>query len=249
MNSATNLTSVIRRLRATAAGRPTDAELLAGYTRQGDERAFATLVQRYGGLVLGVARRQLADHQQAEDVFQATFLALARSANRLDSKTPLANWLYTVALRQARKLRDRLCSRSIIVTGWSDCGTSRPVRYSGSFPRSVKTRKRTITPSGTPCYRRTAKHWQSPTSPPDEGSSRRSWFDFGMSRREKKGMNLSATTTMSAWRSRAVEVLACIGTTEAKELLAGSAKGEASARFTTAADAALKTMKVRDAGR
>jgi RNA polymerase sigma factor (sigma-70 family) len=111
MNSATNLTGVIRRLRATSTGTPTDGELLASYTRQGDELAFAMLVQRYGGLVLGVARRQLADHQQAEDVFQATFLALARSANKLAAKTPLANWLYTVALRQARKLRAHVYCR------------------------------------------------------------------------------------------------------------------------------------------
>jgi RNA polymerase sigma factor (sigma-70 family) len=111
MNSATNLTGVIRRLLATSTGTPTDGVLLADYTRRGDELAFTTLVQRYGGLVLGVARRQLADHQQAEDVFQATFLALARSANKLGAKKPLANWLYTVALRQARKLRARLCRR------------------------------------------------------------------------------------------------------------------------------------------
>jgi RNA polymerase sigma factor (sigma-70 family) len=111
MNSATNLTGVIRRLRATSTGTPTDSELLADYTRRGDELAFATLVQRYGGLVFGVARRQLADHQQAEDVFQATFLALARSANKLGTKKPLASWLYTVAWRQARKLRVRLCRR------------------------------------------------------------------------------------------------------------------------------------------
>ena len=107
MNSATKLTGVIRRLRTTSAGTPTDGELLADYARRRDESAFATLVQRYGGLVLGVAHRQLADHQQAEDVFQATFLALARSAQRLSAQTPLANWLYTVSLRQARKLRAR----------------------------------------------------------------------------------------------------------------------------------------------
>jgi RNA polymerase sigma factor (sigma-70 family) len=61
--------------------------------------------------VLGVARRQLADPQQAEDVFQATFLSLARSAARLGRQAPVANWLYTVALRQARKARVRAARR------------------------------------------------------------------------------------------------------------------------------------------
>ena len=111
MSSATKLTGVIRRLRTRPAAAPTDGELLSHYSHKGDEAAFATLVQRYGGLVLGVARRQLVDRQQAEDVFQATFLALAQSANRLDARTTLANWLYTVALRQARNLRARTYRR------------------------------------------------------------------------------------------------------------------------------------------
>jgi RNA polymerase sigma factor (sigma-70 family) len=62
-------------------------------------------MRRYGELVLGVARRQLADRQRAEDIFQATFVALARRAPRLTRPVPLANWLYTVALRLARQAR------------------------------------------------------------------------------------------------------------------------------------------------
>jgi DNA-directed RNA polymerase specialized sigma24 family protein len=107
MNSATKLSGVIRRVQTVSANSISDRDLLASYTRDADETAFAQLVQRYGGLVLGVAQRQLADHQQAEDVFQATFLALARSAGKLGANAPLANWLYTVAIRQARKLRAR----------------------------------------------------------------------------------------------------------------------------------------------
>lgn len=122
MNSTAKVTGVMRRLRTTSEGCPTDAELLSQYAR-GDELAFAALVDRYGRLVLGVARRQLADHQQAEDVFQATFLALAQSANRLGTKTPLVNWLYTVALRQSRKLRNRSSRRE-------------EVERTASFPRT-----------------------------------------------------------------------------------------------------------------
>src|SRR5205823_3375272 len=43
---------------------------------------------------------------------QATFLALARSAGRLGRRTPLANWLYTVALRQSRRARARAARRT-----------------------------------------------------------------------------------------------------------------------------------------
>ena len=84
-----------------------EQQLLDKFIRDRDEAAFATLVRRHGGLVYGVAARHLVDRHQAEDVFQATFLALARSAPRLGRPASLANWLYTVALRQARRLRAR----------------------------------------------------------------------------------------------------------------------------------------------
>ena len=46
---------------------------------------------------------------------------------------------------------------------------------------------------------------------------------------------------------RAVEVLEWIGTPEAREILTGLAKGEPSATPTSAANAALKRLNVRDA--
>src|SRR5262245_61875322 len=106
------LTRVLRHLRTQASKTNSDVELLSRYARLGDEAAFTVLVRRYGGLVFGVAHRQLGDPHQAEDVFQATFLALARSADRLGRSTPLANWLYTVALRQARKARVQAARRA-----------------------------------------------------------------------------------------------------------------------------------------
>jgi RNA polymerase sigma factor (sigma-70 family) len=105
MRSTADLTGVIRHLRAPVGDGPGDPELLDRYARGHDQAAFATLVRRYGPLVLGVARRQLAERHRAEDVFQATFLALARSAAKLGGRPVLANWLYVVALRQARKAR------------------------------------------------------------------------------------------------------------------------------------------------
>jgi RNA polymerase sigma factor (sigma-70 family) len=107
MRSTADLTGVIRHLRVPAGDGPSDPELLDRYARGHDQAAFATLVRRYGPLVLGVARRQLADRHRAEDVFQAAFLALARSAAKLGGRPVLANWLYTVALRHARKARAR----------------------------------------------------------------------------------------------------------------------------------------------
>lgn len=114
MSSTADLTGVIRHLGVSSGDAASDPELLDRYVREHDQAAFATLVRRYGPLVLGVARRQIADRHRAEDVFQATFLALARSAAKLGGRPALANWLYTVALRQARKARGRTARREIL---------------------------------------------------------------------------------------------------------------------------------------
>jgi RNA polymerase sigma factor (sigma-70 family) len=105
MRSGEVLDGVVRQLRRQLGDAPTDGELLARFADLRDEGAFEALVRRHGGLVFGVAGRQLGDRQSAEDVFQATFLALARQARRLGRPVSLVNWLYTVALRQARKAR------------------------------------------------------------------------------------------------------------------------------------------------
>src|SRR5262249_10789750 len=55
-----------------AAG-PTDRQLLGRFAADRDEAAFAELLRRHGPLVLGVARRVLANAHDAEDVLQAVF--------------------------------------------------------------------------------------------------------------------------------------------------------------------------------
>jgi hypothetical protein len=62
----------------TGAAALTGEQLLRRFVDQGDEGAFAILVQRFGPLVLSVCRRVLRQEQDAEDAFQATFLVLAK---------------------------------------------------------------------------------------------------------------------------------------------------------------------------
>ena len=84
-------------------GALTDAELLRRYRSNGDEAAFEALVWRHAGMVLGVCRRVLRREQDAEDAFQATFLALARAAGAIGRAESVGGWLYRVAGRIARK--------------------------------------------------------------------------------------------------------------------------------------------------
>lgn len=85
---------------------PTDERLLRDYAAGRDGGAFATLMRRHGGMVLGVCRRTLGREQDAEDAFQATFLVLMRKAPSLSRPNLLGNWLYGVAYRIARKMRN-----------------------------------------------------------------------------------------------------------------------------------------------
>lgn len=79
----------------------TDAELLARFAAQRDEEAFAHLLRRHGPMVLGVCRRALGPTPDADDAFQATFVALARDAGRVSDN--LSGWLFRVAVRSSRR--------------------------------------------------------------------------------------------------------------------------------------------------
>ncbi|OWK37858.1 sigma-70 family RNA polymerase sigma factor [Fimbriiglobus ruber] len=91
---------------ASVSGSPpagSDLELLSQFVRDRDEAAFAAIVDRHGPMVLGVARRVLRDPDAADDVFQATFLALARSASAIHRSGGLPAWLHRTAVRAAVK--------------------------------------------------------------------------------------------------------------------------------------------------
>ena len=102
----------------------TDAYLLERFARHRDEAAFAALVRRHGGLVLGVCRRVLPSPDEADDAFQATFIVLARKAPTLCARRPLAGWLHTVASRLAVRAKARAARRR---DGERHAAQSRPV--------------------------------------------------------------------------------------------------------------------------
>jgi len=85
----------------TRLGRPptvdSDADLLDRFVKTADDTAFRGIVHRHGLMVLAVCRRRLRREADAEDAFQAVFLALAKSASSIGQRELLPGWLYRVA--------------------------------------------------------------------------------------------------------------------------------------------------------
>ena len=83
----------------------TDRELLRQFTERQDEGAFETLVRRHGPMVLATGHRVLGNAHDAEDVFQAAFVLLARRAPSGHWHPSVASWLHRTAHLLALKVR------------------------------------------------------------------------------------------------------------------------------------------------
>jgi RNA polymerase sigma factor (sigma-70 family) len=93
--------------------RLTDDQLLTLFLDRGDQDAFEAIVSRHGPRVLGVCRHVLGDSPEVDDVFQSTFLLLARKAGSIRDHSALGHWLHGVAHRIS--VRSKMRSRR----GWS----------------------------------------------------------------------------------------------------------------------------------
>jgi RNA polymerase sigma factor (sigma-70 family) len=109
---------ILRHLRGivscAAAGGLPDAELLRRYVATGDQAAFEVVLWRHGPAVLSLCRRMLQRTQDAEDAFQATFLALVRKAASIGRRQALASWLYKVAFHVCLRARRKLAAERAV---------------------------------------------------------------------------------------------------------------------------------------
>jgi RNA polymerase sigma factor (sigma-70 family) len=99
------LAGILEQLRtmvhAKAYEESSDRQLLELFLAQREEAAFVALLKRHGPMVLQVCHRIQGNQHDAEDVFQATFLLLARKAGSIRKPESLASWLHGVAHRLA----------------------------------------------------------------------------------------------------------------------------------------------------
>ena len=82
-----------------------NSELLELYSYSRSSAVLSEIVKRHSPLVASVVRRLISNSQDAEDAFQATFLVLVLSVNRIRNPDSLSAWLYGVAFRTAKRMR------------------------------------------------------------------------------------------------------------------------------------------------
>ena len=75
-----------------------DIELIQR-TLDGDQAAFGFLVDKYKGLVHGLAYHKLKDFHHAEDITQETFLKAYQKLSTLQDHQSFAGWIHVIALR------------------------------------------------------------------------------------------------------------------------------------------------------
>jgi RNA polymerase sigma-70 factor, ECF subfamily len=109
-----------------------DESGLIAALRDGDQTAFAQLVDRHTPSMLRVARGYVPSHGIAEEVVQETWIALIKGIDRFESRSSLRTWLFSVLINiaKARGVKERRDADAAVAayTG----GTVDPARFRGS---------------------------------------------------------------------------------------------------------------------
>jgi RNA polymerase sigma-70 factor (ECF subfamily) len=75
--------------------------------RDGDESAFAELIDRYGPTMIRVAQMYVRDKATAEEVVQETWLAVLNGIDRFEERSSLKTWLFRILTNRAKTRGER----------------------------------------------------------------------------------------------------------------------------------------------
>lgn len=128
---------------------PVHEEQLLHSLRQGDEDAFAMLVDEHGPAMLRVALMYVRSRAVAEEVVQETWLGVLRGIERFEGRSSLRTWIFRILANVAK---------------------TRAVRESRSLPFSSLAHEELEGPSVPPeRFRPTSDRWATHwASPPEE---------------------------------------------------------------------------------
>ena len=85
---------------------PDELELLRRL-RKGQETAFATLVDRYGGSMLRASLLYVHDRTLAEEIVQETWIDILRGLDRFEGGSSLRTWIFAILGNRARRYAGR----------------------------------------------------------------------------------------------------------------------------------------------
>lgn len=109
-----------------------EQELVAAL-KEGDEAAFAALVDRYHASLVRLARMYVRDRSVAEEVAQETWLAVLNGIDRFEGRSSLKTWLFRILTNRA-KTRGEREARSVPFSSIGDADEPAvdPDRFQGS---------------------------------------------------------------------------------------------------------------------
>lgn len=87
-----------------------DAAIIAEVLR-GNREAFALLVRRYSGKILGLCMTLVHDRAEAEDAAQEAFLKAYKSLKDFRGEAAFLTWIYRIAYNQCLTLRSQSARR------------------------------------------------------------------------------------------------------------------------------------------
>src|ERR1043166_8260816 len=79
--------------------------LLVRRAKEGDVRAFASLVDRHAAVCLRYATRMLGDVEDAEEVTQDAWFRAHRALDKYDESMAFRTWLMAILINRCRSAR------------------------------------------------------------------------------------------------------------------------------------------------
>ncbi len=84
-----------------------DLTLVVAEASAGDGAAWEVLIQRFGGLVVAIARRCRLNDADVAEVCQTTWLRLVENLDRIEQPERLGAWLATTSRRESLRIATR----------------------------------------------------------------------------------------------------------------------------------------------
>jgi RNA polymerase sigma-70 factor, ECF subfamily len=103
----------------TAAVTSREDMLVVEALRQGDERVFEALVDRYHATLIRLARMYVRDRAVAEEVVQETWLGVLNGLDRFEARSSLKTWIFRILTNRA-KTRGQREARSVPFSALAD---------------------------------------------------------------------------------------------------------------------------------